>query len=133
MPWPDAVEAVTSFLEPLVDPVRVVCRVPQDAATREPLVQVRRVGGPSEPPVREIARLDVWTWAPTDTAAMALALQVRAGLWAMPGTELPGVRVYRVTEFLGPQQADDPSSLTPRVWATYDVTLRADGAIHAAA
>lgn len=133
MAWPDAVHLVIAYLTPIVDPVRVVSRVPQDSAPRPPLQQIRRVGGPAEPPVRDLARLDAFSWETDDAAAMALALQVRSAIWALSGTTLlGGVTCYRVEEFMGPRQLDDPVSLTPRVWATYELAIRADEAIRPA-
>ena len=133
MAWPDATKLVIDYLTPLLAPVRVAARVPQDSAPRTPLVQVRRVGGVATPPVRDRARLDVWAWAEDDAAAMALALAVRGHIWALSGTTLlDGVPCYQVAEFLGPQHDDDPQSGTPRVWATYDLDLRANQAIQPA-
>jgi len=130
MAWPDATRLLIDYLAPLVAPVRVAARVPQDSAPRPPLVQVRRVGGTALEPVRDRARMDVWAWHATDVDAMALALAVRQHVWALSGTALlGGVPCYRVGEFLGPQRADDSASLTPRVWATYELDLRADEAI----
>lgn len=129
MAWPDAVALVTAHLGPVVAPVRVVSRVPQDPAPRPPLVQVRRVGGVPAEPVRDTARLDVFAWAGDDPAAWQLAAQVRTAIWALSGTTLLGPVCYRVEEFMGPRQADDPASLTPRVWATYELALRADAVI----
>ncbi|SFD14430.1 hypothetical protein [Streptomyces aidingensis] len=133
MAWPDATGLVIAYLGPVVAPVAVAARVPQQSAPREPLVQVRRAGGPALPPVRDRARLDIWTWQTTDDLAMDLALQVRAAVWALSGTTLlGGVTCYRVGEFLGPRHADDPESTTPRVWATYELDLRADQVIQPA-
>jgi hypothetical protein len=130
--WPDAVRLVIAYLAPIVAPARAVSRVPQDAAPREPLVQVRRIGGQALLPVRDVARLDTYAWAPDDERAWELGLQVRAAIWSLAGTDLLGPVCYRVEEFLGPRQQDDPSSLTPRIWATYELHIRADAAIQPA-
>lgn len=131
MAWPDVVALAIGYLGPIAAPARVVSRVPQDAAPREPLVQVRRVGG-LPLLVRDTARLDVVAWAPSDAQAMELALQVRSAMWALAGTTLLGPVCYQVEEFMGPRQADDPASGTPRVWTTYELTVRADEAIQPA-
>lgn len=133
MAWPDAVRLVIAYLTPIVAPARVVSRLPQDAAPREPLLQVRRVGGPALPPVRDVARLDVWAWGPDEGEAWDLGLAARGALWLLPGTTALGVTCYRIEEFMGPRQQDDPASQTPRVWATYELHLRADSAIQPAA
>jgi hypothetical protein len=132
MAFPDVVDLMVDYLDPIVDPVRVVTRVPKPRPAR--LVQVRRVGGQPVLPVRDQARLDVFTWGPDDPDAMALALQVRTAVWALAGTDLLGPVVYQVDEFMSPRQADDPQAPQDRsrVWATYTVTVRADDVIQPA-
>ncbi len=127
MTWPDAVGLVVAYLDQALTPTPVSSRVPKPRP--DEFVQVRRVGGSATPPVRDQPRLDVFTWAPTDPEAMALAHAVREALWALAGNDLLGVTVYDITEFLGPRQDDDDVTGTPRVWATYSLTIRADTAI----
>ena len=129
MAFVDIIPLVRAHLVDVVD-VPVVVRVPDPRPDR--FVQIRRVGGLAQPPVRDQARLDVWAWAPDDEPAMALALAVRTALWALPGRTLDGVPVYRIAEFLGPRLDEDPATSSPRVWATYDLSIRADSAIHLA-
>lgn len=131
MAWPDAVALTIAYLTPLAAPAPVSSRVPQQSAPRGPLVQVRRVGGSTQT-VRDIARLDTFAWAPTEDEAWPLALTVRSAVWALGGTTLLGPTCYRVEEFLSPRQFDDPASGAPRVWATYELVLRADEAIRPA-
>ncbi|WP_432159217.1 hypothetical protein [Streptomyces sp. bgisy153] len=131
MAWPDAVALTIAYLTPIAAPAQVASRAPEQAAPRDPLVQVRRVGG-STLLVRDVARLDVFAWAPTEAEAWPLALTVRSAMWALNGTTLLGPTCYRVEEFLSPRQFDDPASGTPRVWATYELALRADEAIRPA-
>lgn len=128
MSYPDALPLLRTYLLPIVAPVPVVTRVPDPRPER--LVQVRRVGGPALVPVRDQARIDVFTWDPDDSPAMALALTVREAVWALAGTSTLGPQVYRIEEFLGPRMADDPITHSPRTWATYELTIRADSAIH---
>ncbi|MFH0243592.1 hypothetical protein ACGRHY_14460 [Streptomyces sp. HK10] len=130
MGFPDLNAALIGYLTPLRAPVPVVSRVPDPRPDR--LVQVRRVGGQAEPPVRDAARVDVHCWDPDDAAAMNLALAVRAEVWALSGTSLLGVPCYRVSEFLGPRLDDDPVTGSPRVWATYSLLVRANNAIEPA-
>jgi len=127
--FPDPAGLVIGYLEPLVAPVHVGSRVPKPRPDR--FIQVRRVGGRSET-VRDIARLDIFCWDPTDPGAMALALDVRTRIWALAGSALLGPAVYRVAEFLAPRHSDDDKTGTPRVWATYELAVRADDAIHRA-
>lgn len=48
--WPDLLAHASAFLTPILDPVTVASRVPQDEAPRLPLVQLRRAGGTARPP-----------------------------------------------------------------------------------
>lgn len=140
MAFPDAVALLIAYLDPIVDPIPVASRVPNPRPPK--LVQVRRVGGLAQTPIRDRARLDVFTWAPREDEAMALALTVRSAVWALAGTDTLGPMVYRVAEFMAPRALDDERSGTtaqtatagasPRVWATYELTLRADDVIHIA-
>jgi hypothetical protein len=131
MAFPDANALLIAYLTPLVAPVAVVSRVPDPRPVQ--LVQVRRVGGAGLMPVRDSARLDVKCWDADDRAAMALALLVRAHVWALSGTSLPGgVPCYRVQEFLAPRLDDDPVTNSPVAWATYVLDLRADDVVHPA-
>lgn len=130
MTWPDIVSLVVAHLDAVLNPIPTATRVPNPRPER--FVQVRRVGGLALPPVRDQARLDAFTWAPTEPEAMTVALDVRQELWALAGTDTLGITVYAVTEFLGPRQDDDDTTGTPRVWATYGLTFRADDAIQPA-
>jgi hypothetical protein len=130
MAFPDANGLLIAYLTPLTAPVPVVSRVPDPRPA--PLVQVRRVGGAALLPVRDSARLDVKCWDPDDQAAMALALLVRAHVWALSGTALLGPVCYRVQEFLAPRLDDDPVTNSPVAWATYSLDIRADDVVHPA-
>lgn len=128
MAFPDVAGLVIGYLDPLfAAPVASRVRKPRP----DQFIQVRRVGGRTAT-VRDIARLDIFCWDETDSAAMALALDVRTRIWALAGTALLGPAVYRVSEFLAPRHSDDPETGTPRVWATYELAVRADDAIHRA-
>jgi hypothetical protein len=127
--FPDVAGLVISYLDGLVaDPV--ASRVPDPRPAR--FVQVRRIGGLAQEPVRDRARLDVHCWAGTDPDAMALALDIRAHMWALSGTDLLGPMTYQVGEFLSPRHQDDDLTGNPRVWATYELTVRADDVIQPA-
>lgn len=130
MAFPDVAALVVTYLAPIVGAVPVSSRVPHPRPPR--FVQVRRVGGTPLTPVRDRPRLDVFAWAPIDPEAMSLALTVRSAIWALSGRTTLGVTVYSVAEFMGPRQDDDPRTGTPRVWATYELTVRADDAIQPA-
>lgn len=125
--YPDVVALLRTYLLSIVTPVAVVSRIPDPRPTR--LVQVRRVGGTDLRPVRDAPRVDVFCWHTTDALAYQLADTVRAAIHALAGTTTLGPVVYRVEEFLGPRQDDDPLAGTPRVWATYSLHVRADVAV----
>lgn len=130
MAFPDPNALLIAYLAPVVAPVPVLSRIPDPRPGR--LVQVRRVGGAAQLPVRDGARMDVKCWDPDDADAMALALQVRTAVWALSGTALLGPVCYRVQEFLAPRLDDDPITNSPVAWATYQLDLRADDVIHPA-
>lgn len=129
MGFPDLIPHLRDYLVTDVVSVPVFTFRPDPRPTA--FVQLRRVGGTANDPVQDQARVDLFTAAPTDAEAMALALQVRTAVWALPGTtRLSPVVVYRVAEFLGPRMDQDGDTATPTVWATYDITIRANSAIH---
>lgn len=131
MAWPDIVAAVIAHLDAdsSLNGVTVTNEVPPTMPDK--LLQVRRVGGPAAPPVRDRARLDLIAWADSSAEAMAVALAARTLAHALWGVTLSpsGVIVYRVEEFQGPRQIDDPLTGKRRVIQTQTVTYRADEAI----
>jgi hypothetical protein len=124
----DIVATVVSYLTGALDPTPVATRVPETRPVE--FVQVRRVGGPALPPVRETVRLDVFCWAESEARAYQLGTCVREALWALNGQVLAGLPVYEVGEFMGLTMTADDQTRTPQLWATYELTVRADGAIH---
>ena len=128
--FPDVVNLLRHYLIQHVPGVDVWTRVPRNPPDR--MVQIRRVGGVATPPVRDHPRVDIFAWARDEHTAMQLGLQVRAAMWALPGSDLNGTQVYSVSEFMGLRQIDDPATGSPQVWATYQLMVRADAAIHPA-
>lgn len=127
MTYPDIVGLLRTYLLPLVDGAPIASRVPDPRPAR--WVQIRRVGGTQQRPVRDQPRVDVICWAGDDPDAWTLAEQIRRAVHALAGTALLGPVVYRVDETLGPRQLDDPLTGSPRVMATYSISVRADDAI----
>lgn len=126
--FPDAIAPIITYLNSqLAEPV--VSRVPSAVPRPETFVVIRRSGGTAVYPVRDRLRMDVWAWAQSDPEAMDLAIACRENIWALSGTNTLGLMVYRVGEFMAPQQFDDPETGVPRVWATYELDIRADGVI----
>lgn len=127
MAYPDAVALLVAYLDPL-HTVPVASRVPHPRPSE--WIQIRHVGGNQVRPVRDAVRLDVFYWAANDPDAADGAEAVRREIHALAGTtSLGGVMCYRVDEFLSPRQFDDPQTGSPRRWATYTLTLRANDAI----
>lgn len=126
--FPDSVGLVIAYLDgTLIEPVG--SRVPSAVPRPSKFVVVRRAGGTGIVPVRDRVRMDIWAWALTDPDAMALAIACREKIWELAGNDSLGPMVYRVGEFMAPQQFDDPETGVPRVWATYELDVRADGVI----
>lgn len=127
MAYPDIVALLRAYLLPIVAPRPVASRVPDPRPAE--WVQLRRIGGQQERPVRDRAHIDVWAWSTSDPDAWALADLLRRSIHALAGTTLLGPPVYRVEEVMGPRSLDDPQTGAPRMWATYALSVRADDAI----
>lgn len=125
--FPDIVAAIVAHLGAVMAPIPVATEVAEDRPPE--FVQVRRVGGPALPPVREAVRLDVFAWAATEVRAYQVGTTVRDAFWALNGQVVDGITVYEVGEFLGPTMTADAETRTPQLWATYELTVRADGAV----
>lgn len=132
MSSPDVIALMIAYLDGVMaTDVKVATRVPDPRPAK--LLQVRLVSQPKLPPVRRIARFDVFGWGADvtdETGAMDLGRTARDAINALIGTTLlGGVEVYRVEETLGLRQFDDDKTGTPRSWATYAVTHRDESAI----
>src|SRR5574338_265050 len=97
MSYPDAVALVIARLDTL-HTVPVASRVPATRPTE--WIQVRQVGGAELPPVRDVARLDVFYWAADEVTAKTGGMTVRGEMHAIVNTTLSGVLIYRVEESL---------------------------------
>lgn len=126
MAYPDIIALLRAYLLPIVS-VPVASRVPDPRPAQ--WVQLRRVGGTQQRPVRDQPRVDAIAWADSDPDAWDLAELVRRSVHGLTGTTTLGPVVYRVDETLGPRQLDDELTGSPRVWATYSISIRADDAI----
>jgi hypothetical protein len=125
----DVVAVLVAHLDPLL-PAKVATRVPH----RRPVefIQIRRVGGAALPPVRELVRIDVLAWAKSEVRAAQLGRYTREAIWALAGTTIADLPIYQVGEFLGPTMIDDDETGIPQSWATYELMVRAEPAIHGA-
>lgn len=132
MAAPNVVAKMIAYLDSVTaSDVTVATRVPDARPAK--FVQVRLIGWPKLPPVRRIARFDIFAWGADvtdETGAMDLGIEVIGHVTALIGTTLlGGVEVYRVEETLGLRQSDDPRTGVPRGWATYALTHRDNDAI----
>lgn len=128
--FPEPLPLLIAYLAPILAPIHVGSEVPVNRPTE--FIQVRRVGGPALPPVRQLVRVDVFAWAATEERALQVGGYVREALWALQGLIIGGVPVYEIGEFMGPTMTEDDQTRTPQLWTTYELTMRADGAIHRA-
>lgn len=130
MSFADPIALLVAYLGPALAPVPVASRV----ADERPLewLQVRRVGGPALPPVREAVRFDVFAWAETEERATIIGHQARSAVWALAGTDRLGVTVYTVGEFMGPTMTQDEETRSPQLWITFEVLIRAVDVMHIA-
>lgn len=128
MAFPDVTGLLRTGLDAAMS-VPVVVDIPRDRATE--FVQVRRVGGTAAPPVRDVANLDIKTWAAAGRSERAteLLLQAREYIWGLPTVTTFGATVYRVSELMGPKQINDPETGFPMGWMTVTLQIRADSAI----
>ncbi len=125
--FPDVTGLLIQHLTTIHAPVLVSSRVPDNRPAE--LVQVRRVGGVAKPPVRDAPVVDFKHWAATETRAVELALATRNAIWALSGSDLDSVTVYRIEETLGLQETTDPVTESPMALITITLDVRADAAI----
>lgn len=119
----DAVDVVTDYLRPLLDPTPVGGRVPNPRP--DSFVRVARVGGTVDTiGVVDRATLIVEAWASTAAAAHDLCQTCRRSLAALPGTDVAARTVYRVTEVSGPANLPDEASQHDRYTMTMQVWTR---------
>lgn len=127
MSFADVVALVIGYLTPVVDPVPISSRVPKPRP--DEFVRIRKIGGVPPGAFRETARLDVFTWAPQEPRAYEIANQIQSALFKLKGSNALGIPSYSMAPVLSPRTFDDPETGTPRVWATYDLVVRADDVI----
>lgn len=112
---------------PSLEGVAVGDRVPPGWTIEAgPLLVIRRSGGVASPPVMDRPRVDFIVRHQDEFNATALANVVRAlVVHELKGRVLDGHTVYRVVEFIGPQQYQDPQgNPVPLVMFTEELTLR---------
>lgn len=93
-------------------------------------IQVRRMGGPAMPPVRDQPLLQFSSWAASDLESMNRLQVIREGLWALQGTDGLGVTLYEVFESAGPTSTTDSQTSRRYAFMRTALTVRADDIIH---
>lgn len=111
-----------NYLDPFLS-VPVVGKVPDPRP--DSFVQIRRSGGGAQI-ARDTPLVDVFCWALTDEDAEDLCMTVRSLITDLENSMLGGRQIYRLEEFLGPTQDDDPETGTSRWWMTFSISIRAD-------
>lgn len=102
--------------------IPVASRVPNPRPST--FVRVMRAGGVSRDRVIDVPTVAVEAWAPTETAAIALASTLRGILHAAESSR----GIYSVGEFAGPANLPDPATSQIRYTATYSVGVRGTAA-----
>jgi len=127
---PDAEIAARAYLLPLLqgrsEPYAAGVKVSTVVGTSRPLVQLRRIGGSSDTPGIDLARVDFIVYHDTDENRMALAMLTWALLKAAASDRAgtTGVVSY-VSTTLGPRQMPDPANASARVvMFTADLLIR---------
>lgn len=92
-------------------------------------VQIRRIGGLAEMPVKENVRLEFFTWAATSVRAMEMINEIRLQVWRLGGGIDLGYQVYQVADFMGPTQTHDSQTGTPQGWYRPEITIRANDVV----
>jgi hypothetical protein len=119
----DLTGSLVVWLRTQVTPVAVAGSVPRTLPDK--FVLVRRLGGPWDWPVTDVATIGTECWAMTETAASELAQEVRAHVHSLQGGTLNGIAVYRVDEFAGPAWLPDSNHENrPRFVTTFSVRHR---------
>lgn len=93
-------------------------------------VQIRRIGGPALPPVRDQPLIQFSSWAATGQLAMDMLHTLRPLLFALVGTATLGPVVYDVAEQAGPTSTTDPQTGRPWAFMRTSITIRADELTH---
>lgn len=124
--FPDAASVICSIIAAGLVAQSEDVPVDNEVPTTRPteLVTVRRVGGVRRDLVTDEPRLSIDTWAASVARATDLAQLARTFVHAAQNTIVGGVRIYRVTEVLGPTELPDPTSTSPRVAQTIQVAVR---------
>lgn len=127
---PDAEIAARAYLLPLLqarpEPYAAGVKVSTVVGPTRPLVQLRRIGGSSETPGLDLARLDVIVYHDTDEHRMSLAMLCWALLKSAASDRAGTTAIVNYVETtLGPRQMPDPANASARVcMLTVDLLVR---------
>lgn len=128
MAFADPIVDMITYLEAQVPGLPFSSDIPNPRPTE--FAQVRRIGGVADPPVREIVRYNIYTWAASPPRAYELLMLIRAAIWTLPGGTDLGYPCYKVVEFMGPTMTQDSQSGVPQGWYRPEITIRSEDVIH---
>jgi len=124
--WPGIERALVTYLT-AEHGVRVVTELPADLADVAPLIQVVRIGGPSddEDPRVQIPTVSIDYFAADRGAATDLAEAVDLSIRRLAGTVLAGAAMGKVRTLTGPSWRPWDDLTVRRFGATYQLWLKA--------
>ena len=128
MAFADVIADVITYLEGEVPGLEFSSDIPNPRP--EEFGQVRRIGGVADPPVTDVVRLNIYTWAATPQRAYQLLMLVRSAIWDLAGGNQLGYPCYKVAEFMGPTLTQDSQSGDPQGWYRPEITIRSEDVIH---
>jgi len=115
---------LTGWLRERLEPVRVVTNTPADLERVLPVVQVERVGGPTQRHV-DGPLVYIYTYGTSRLLTLELAHGVQAlMLHHLPGVTASGGRVQNVECPVGPQWLPYDNPAVQRTQATYALAVR---------
>jgi hypothetical protein len=126
MPYASVEKLLVAWLESQLPTVtRVVTELPAQLATKLPVVQVVRFGGPDDQPTIDLPTVDVDCYAASRGTAEDLAEDVRDLLrFTLPGKTVGGTTVSRVQTIAGPHWRPWDDTTMRRYGASYQLTVR---------
>lgn len=126
--FPDAEALICSYLRgaliPYVGAIHVSTDVPNPRNDDEGFIRVIRTGGPQLNVVADGPQITLEAWCYSAERAAEIMAYARALLHALEGGYYGGSAFYRLTEFTGPQNSDDPDSDIPRYVWTFRIGIR---------
>lgn len=120
--WPDVEIELVTYLDGLLDGVRLCTELPADLADVMPLVQIQRVGGDDDGARLDRALVDADSFAGTRQAAADLSRAVHDALvLQLRGSMTAGAVFGRVSTVSAPAWRPYENTAGRRIGATYEL------------